>query len=114
MFRVHLSQSFQRSVRRLRRRYRHLTDDLEAAIEWLLLQPQLGVVIRGLPAVRKLRIPSTDMDRGKSGGFRLLYTIDRPSNRIILLFLYAKPERENVSAAEIETLLREALTEEGS
>lgn len=84
---VHLSQPFQRSVRRLRRRYRDIVEDLEAAIEVLLWRPELGVVIHGVPAVRKLRVVSSDMERGKSGGFRLLYTIDAKARRIILLFV---------------------------
>lgn len=106
---VHLSQPFLRSVRLLKRRYRRIADDLEVAIDLLQQYPELGLPIPGTSGVRKLRVASSDMARGKRGGFRLPYTIDAIHKRLILLFVYAKPEQDTLTAQEIEALLREAL-----
>jgi len=110
-FEVQFSNPFKRSVRRLRRKYRRIQADLEPAIEALLLHPDLGTVIPGTPAVRKLRVPSSDMRRGKRGGFRLLYRVVADRRLIVLLFVYAKPEREDLSRKEIERIVEEALGE---
>lgn len=110
-FDPHLSTPFKRTVRRLRRKYRHVVDDLEPAIAALLSLPELGMVIPGTPGVRKLRVASSDIGRGKQGGFRLLYRVLVDRRLVILLFVYAKPEREDVSRQEIEDVVTEALSE---
>jgi mRNA-degrading endonuclease RelE of RelBE toxin-antitoxin system len=108
-FKVCFSEPFKRSLRRLIRKYRTLRHDLEIAIELLLLYPDIGRVIPGTHNVRKLRVRSSDISKGKHGGFRLLYLVDREGDCIILLFMYAKPEKENISSKEIEQILKEAL-----
>ena len=75
------------------------------------MQPSLGILIPGTSNIRKLRVLSSDMARGKRGGFRLLYLSDIENNSFTLLFVYAKPIRENLSQKEIELLVKEALEE---
>ncbi|MFH1860701.1 MAG: type II toxin-antitoxin system RelE/ParE family toxin [bacterium] len=111
-FRVCFSKSFKRSLRQLRKRYPQIQSDIESAIEALFLHPSLGVLIPHTPSVRKLRVPSSDMERGKRGGFRLLYLLDIEKNCITLLFVYAKPICENLNQKEIESLVKEVLEEE--
>ena len=108
-FKPLLSKPFNHSVRHLHRKYRQVKSDLEAAIEVLLQYPKLGMVIPGTSGVRKLRIPSSDMDKGKRGGFRLLYSLDTNKSLIVLLFVYAKPQRQDLSRKEIEAIVKEAL-----
>lgn len=110
-FEVRFSNPFKRSVRRLRRKYRRIQADLEAAIEVLLLHPDLGTVIPGTPGIRKLRVASSDIGHGKRGGFRLLYRVVPDRSLIVLLFVYAKPERKDLSRKEIERIVEEALEE---
>lgn len=110
-FEIRLSKPFKRSVRRLRRKYRRVQADLEPAIEALLSYPDLGKVIPGTSGVRKLRVASSDIGHGKRGGFRLLYRIVVDRSLIVPLFVYAKPEREDLSREEIERIVEEALEE---
>jgi hypothetical protein len=75
-------------------------------LAWLSVQ--VGAVIPRGHGARKLRLLSSDLRTGKRGGFRLIYLVEgEPSPRIYLLLLYAKPDRETVSPAEIERLLTE-------
>jgi hypothetical protein len=68
----------------------------------------LGVVIPGGSGVRKLRVRNSDLGKGKSGGYRLLYYVeDHPIPTIYLLFLYAKSDREDVTRRELKQLLEE-------
>jgi mRNA-degrading endonuclease RelE of RelBE toxin-antitoxin system len=61
---------FDRAVKQLKKQYRQITADLEVALESIEQNPEIGAVIPRDYAVRKLRVTSRDMQRGKSGGFR--------------------------------------------
>ena len=93
---------FERAVKNLKKRYRNIAFDVEVALETIANHPETGTVIPNDYAVRKLRVASRDMQRGKSGGYRLLYlhTEDSDKNTIMyLLFIYAKTDQEDVSLA---------------
>jgi len=103
-----LAPSFKRSVKQLKKRFRHVKDDVGVAIHVVLQTPRLGVVIPGGSDVRKLRVRNTDLSKGKRGGYRLLYCVeDQPVPTICLLLLYAKSDREDVARRELKQLLDE-------
>lgn len=107
-YKVKLTASFKRSVKKLKRRYPHVKDDLQDGIEMLLQTPQLGVVVPGSGGIRKVRLTNSDAKRGKSGGYRLLYYLeDHKSQTLFLLFVYSKSDRVNVSQQELKQLLAE-------
>lgn len=109
---VVLTRSFKRSVKRLDKRFRHVKNDVHIAIQVLLQSPRLGVVIPGASGIRKLRVRNTDLPKGKSGGYRLLYYVeDQPMPTIYLLLLYAKSDQEDVTQRELQQLLDELATE---
>jgi mRNA-degrading endonuclease RelE of RelBE toxin-antitoxin system len=111
---VVLTRSFKRSVKRLEKRFRHVKDDVRIAIQVLLQSPKLGVVIPGASGIRKVRVRNTDLPKGKSGGYRLLYYVgDQPAPTIHLLLLYAKSDREDVTRRELQQLLDELAAEMG-
>jgi len=107
-----LTRSFKKSIKRLKKRFRHVKDDVRVAIQVLLQSPQLGVVIPGSSGIRKLRVRNTDLPKGKSSGYRLLYYVeDQPTPTIYLLLLYAKSDREDVTRRELQQLLDELADE---
>jgi len=56
--------------------------------------PEPGVLIPGGSEVLKLRVRSSDMKRGRSGGYRPPYHFDDDIASISLLLLYAKSDQE--------------------
>lgn len=68
----------------------------------LLLRPQAGVVIPGSGGLRKLRWATEQ--RGKSGGFRIIYYWDAPVTTFYMLFLYPKNEQENLTSEQTKRL----------
>lgn len=107
-YKIVLAPSFKQSLKKLKKRYRHVKDDTRTAIQVLLQSPKLGVVTPGGSGIRKLRVRNTDLDKGKSGGYRLLYyVVDEPNATIYLLLIYAKSDRTDVSRRELESLLNE-------
>lgn len=104
---VYLPDSFKRSFKPLTRRFPHARADVIAAIEEICRLPTLGVAIPGSGGVRKLRVRSTDLQRGKSGGFRLLYIVLSDRELICPLLIYAKSDQEDVTHRELRALLAE-------
>jgi hypothetical protein len=62
-------------------------------------------VISGTSGVRKLRWKSGLNDKGKSGGVRVLYHYSK-GLLVLLITLYSKSEKENLTEAERNELKR--------
>jgi len=107
--------SFRHSLKKLAKRFPHVKDDVGAQIRALQQDPMQGSIIRGGSGIRKVRVRNSDLPKGKSGGYRLLYYIEGyPVSTIYILFLYAKSDRDSVTIHELRQLLKEIIVEEGS
>lgn len=105
--------SFLKELKRLSKRYVSIKEDVLALGRSLQMNPNQGVDLgRGL---RKIRMAITSKGRGKSGGARVItlnVVFDADSAEILLVSIYDKAERENITMQEIETLLeKNGLTE---
>ncbi|NOT60299.1 MAG: hypothetical protein HOP19_08750 [Acidobacteria bacterium] len=111
-YNIHLTQSFKQSVKRLGKRYRHVKDDVSKVIESLAHTPTAGALIPGSAGVRKLRVNNSDMAKGKSSGYRLLYLMsDSPDSKLYLLLLYAKSDQTDVTKRDLDELIEALKTE---
>ena len=80
-----------------------LSDKDLNALQWALLaRPDRGDLIRGSGGLRKMRWAGSG--RGKRGGLRIIYYWHVPGRTILLLFAYAKSEREALTPAQLRTL----------
>ena len=112
-YRVIFTSSFKNSVKDLEQRFARVKEDARIAIEVLLQEPKLGVVIPSGGGIRKLRVRNSDQGRGKSGGYRLLYYVeDQQQQALYVLLLYAKSDRDDVTRKELQDLL-DAVESEG-
>lgn len=102
---VVLPRSFKRSLKHLAKRYPRAKDDLKTALKALTDVPTLGVLIPGGSGTRKLRVRSTDLARGKSGGFRLIYAVDYQADRLYPLLVYAKTDQADITRRDLKRLL---------
>ena len=99
---------FDKAVKRLTRKYRHIKRDLQVLVGTLSANPLAGVAIPGFAhQVWKIRLASSDIRAGKRGGYRVIYAISREARTCYLMYIYSKPEKADVSAKEIEALLVE-------
>lgn len=92
------------------RRLLELMDDDEyAQVQALLLRrPGAGKVIPRSGGLRKLRVAAKG--HGKSGGARIIYYWIVARDHILLLDMYAKNEKEDLTQAQIQRL-RKLITE---
>ncbi len=77
--------------------YQYLTDKEYAVLQWeLATHPESGVLIPVSGGLRKLRWKTAQ--RGKRGGYRIIYYWQNKAGQIWLLTIYAKNETENIPA----------------
>jgi mRNA-degrading endonuclease RelE of RelBE toxin-antitoxin system len=78
---------------------KHLPEnERQNIIDFLAKNPKSGDIIQGTGGVRKLRWGKGD--RGKSGGVRIIYYFHSDKLPLYLVTLFAKNERDNLSAQE--------------
>lgn len=100
--------AFDKAVKRLKKKYHRIKHDLEQLVETLQDNPFAGVAIPGFShRVWKIRLASSDMQAGKRGGYRIIYALHQEEAACYLLTIYPKPDKSDVSAAELERLLLE-------
>ena len=54
--------------------------------------------------IYKVRINNSDITKGKSGGYRVIYLLETQTN-IVLLTIYSKSEREDIAIKEIKDII---------
>ena len=102
---VETSGNFERQFRGLFKRYRKIRSDVQPIIEQLQSGEVLGDRLSGLNIfVFKVRVKNSDIQKGKSAGYRLIYQVETPT-RIILLAIYAKSDQSSISTIEIEEIV---------
>lgn len=88
-----------------------LDDDAYSALQReLLASPDKGRVIPGCGGLRKLRFLDPRRGKGKRGGVRVIYLHIPEAERIDLLAIYGKNEKDDLSQADRRVL--RALAEE--
>jgi len=80
-----------------------MDDDGYARLQAVLaLRPDLGKIIPDGGGIRKVRWAGSG--RGRRGGLRFIYYWRPDANRIWMLLVYPKSERDNLSAAQLRQL----------
>jgi mRNA-degrading endonuclease RelE of RelBE toxin-antitoxin system len=102
MIEVRFTLPFIRRLKELIKRYRKIQADIQPIIEQLQNGNFIGDRISGLDfTIFKVRAKNSDIPTGKSGGYRLIYQVVSPE-LVLLLLIYAKSDRADVSLDEIE------------
>lgn len=102
---VEASLTFNRNLRSLAKKYRSIRNDIQPVIEQLERGELPGEQIPGIGyEVFKLRVRNSDVQKGKSGGYRLIYYV-KTENGIILLTIYTKSEKADIAADEIRSII---------
>jgi len=99
-----VSSEFEKSLKRLSKKYPSLKADYLAFLSELEKNPTIGDEI--FPNCRKARIAIKSKGKGKRGGGRVIFYFEVVEDKIILLFIDDKSEIENVQTAFIEQILQ--------
>ncbi|MDZ7959887.1 MAG: type II toxin-antitoxin system RelE/ParE family toxin [Aulosira sp. DedQUE10] len=102
-----ITVEFQRKLRTLSKKYRQIQRDLEEILEQLQARNFLGDRLSGVGyEIFKARVKNSDIKKGKSAGYRLIYWI-HSANTIVLLDIYSKSEQEDIEVKQIQRILVE-------
>jgi len=104
---IKATREFQRDLRALSKKYRHIRSDVQAIIELLQAGELLGDKIPGTGyEVFKIRVKNSDIKKGKSARYRLIYYI-KTQTIIILIAIYSKSEQSDIAAQRIKEIVTE-------
>jgi len=99
---IALTPRFQRDLRELAKRYRSIRSDIQPLINQLQAGEIPGDRIAGIKyQVFKVRIKNSNIQKGKSGGYRVIYYL-KNAQGIILTTIYSKSDLTDVSNEIIE------------
>ncbi|MBW4622855.1 MAG: type II toxin-antitoxin system RelE/ParE family toxin [Cyanosarcina radialis HA8281-LM2] len=99
--------TFTRNIRTLKKKYRNILEDLQPILDRLESGETPGDRIPDLGyPVFKVRVRNTDIQKGKSGGYRLIYYL-KTTTSILLLTLYTKSDRDDVAAADLQDIIED-------
>ena len=85
-------------------RARMTEDDRAAVAAFIAADPQAGDLIKGSGGVRKVRVAKPG--GGKSGGWRVLTAYVSDTVAVLVVMVYGKNQRGNVSKAEINEMAK--------
>lgn len=99
---IAITPRFQRDLRELAKRYRSIRTDIQPLIDQLQAGEIPGDRIAGIKyQVFKVRIKNSNIQKGKSGGYRVIYYL-KNAQGIILTTIYSKSDLTDVSNEIIE------------
>jgi mRNA-degrading endonuclease RelE of RelBE toxin-antitoxin system len=107
------SERIEKDLKYLGRRYRSVKKDIQPLIDRLQAGEIVGDKIVGNKyPVFKVRIKNSDVQKGKSGGYRVVYYTVM-SEVILLTTIYSKSDRADISNQEIEEIIDKEMERTG-
>ena len=95
---IFFSVHFKRQLKKLDKKYKHVVDDFLNVIG--SFNPAREISIGR--SIYRIRIPSTDMNKGKSGGFRSYVYVYVKKEMLLPLCIYPKSEIEGITESELK------------
>jgi len=103
--------AFKRQLKRLARRYRHIKSDITPILEALDAGETPGDKMIGHDyTLYKVRAPNSDSQRGKSGGYRVIYYL-KTNTSCLLVTIYSKSDQADIASDKLAELMEDAVRE---
>ena len=100
---IEYSDSFLKEAKKLSKKFKLIKPDLQDAVDEIKSKNDLGVYL-GFNLFKK-RVKNTSIPTGKSGGFRIII-YKQVENKIVLISIYSKTEKENLSDEELSDIIK--------
>jgi mRNA-degrading endonuclease RelE of RelBE toxin-antitoxin system len=102
---IEFSDEFKHNLTILCKKYRSIPNDVKPILEKLKSGELIGDKIPNINyTVFKVRIKNSNIKKGKSSGYRLIYYL-KTSTKIILITIYSKSNQVDISAKEIKRII---------
>jgi hypothetical protein len=103
---IEYSDNFLKESKPLSKKFKLLKSDLKEAIDEIEYSKDFGVHL-GFNLFKK-RVKNSSISTGKSGGFRIII-YQQLENKIILISIFSKTDKENLSDYELSLALKKFL-----
>jgi len=100
---IDFSDNFLIELKKLSKKFRQIKTDLKKSIQEIE-NDSLGISIGN--HLYKKRVPNSSIPTGKRGGFRIII-FHKLQNRITLVSIYSKTDKENLTDYELKKILEE-------
>ena len=101
-YEVRVVDEFQKDVKKLYKKYRSIKKNIFELIEKLEEDYAIGIDLGN--NLYKIRVKNSDIG-GKSGGYRVIYYTRLSNERIYLLTIYSKTQKESIDVKILEPIL---------
>jgi mRNA-degrading endonuclease RelE of RelBE toxin-antitoxin system len=99
------SDEFKDRLCTLAKRYRSIRTDLQPLIDDLQAGNFIGDQIPGTGyVVFKVRLKNSDIQKGKSSGYRVIYQL-RDNSGILMLLIYAKSDQTDIAIKQVRDII---------
>lgn len=104
-FQIFFSDEFKERLRTLAKRYRQIRSDLQPLLDNLQAGNFIGEQISGTGyTVFKIRLKNSDIQKGKSAGYRVIYQLKDPVS-VLLVTIYSKSDQNSISLDKIREII---------
>jgi len=99
-----ITPSFERDAKPLLKKYKSLKTDLADLFESIEIEPTQGKSLG--KNCYKIRLAITSKGKGKSGGARVITCIKISKDKVFLLSIFDKSDKEDITDKELSDLLK--------
>ncbi len=106
---IDFTPEYRKNLKYLAKKYRNIRSDVQPVIEDLQKGVISGDRLVGFDSgiyVYKLRVKNSNIQKGKSAGYRLIYLLESETS-ILLLTIYSKAEKADITVGDINLILGE-------
>jgi mRNA-degrading endonuclease RelE of RelBE toxin-antitoxin system len=101
---IYFTPTFQKNLRQLGKKYRHIRQDIEPIIQQLQAGEVLGDQIAHSDCeLYKLRVCNSDIQKGKSAGYRIIYL--KTIESTLLVTMYSKLEQGSIEISKLKEII---------
>ena len=103
---IQYTDNFLKEAKQLSKKFKLLKQDLQDLIQDITINKDFGVDLGS--NLYKKRVKNSSIPTGKSGGFRVIIYYQVEDN-IVLISIYSKTQKDNISDEDIEDILKNYL-----
>jgi mRNA-degrading endonuclease RelE of RelBE toxin-antitoxin system len=100
-------KTFVRDVKKLKKRYKNILDDIEEFKNLLIETPTLGTSLGH--GIYKIRVKNSNKNQGKSGGYRIITCFIDEDYTVYLVKMYDKGEIDSIKTSKLMEIIEEEL-----
>ena len=100
-------KTFVRDVKKLKKRYKNILNDIEELKKILLETPDIGTSLGH--GIYKVRVKNSNKNQGKRGGYRVITCFIDEYNTIYLVKMYDKGEIETIKISKLIEIIEDEL-----